>query len=126
MEELTDIKKFPKVEIEFNPKIPLLKKAPDKSKIDVRYGLLSPFAFAHIYWDPKILEVIYDIEEPILNEQEIKYKGEVISAMSEIINFEQIIEKEKEALLDYLDRTFKILAIELGMKMNYESYKKIF
>ncbi len=126
MIENTDISKFPKVEIDFNPKIPLLKKTPDKSKINIRYSLISPFAYAHIYWDPQKFEVFYNIEEPMLTEQEMKYKNEIISAMNEIINFEEVIEKNKDSLLDYLDKMFKVLAIELGMTMNYESYKKIF
>jgi len=121
-----DISKFPKVEIDFNPKIPLLKKTADKSQIDVRYSLISPFAYAHIYWDPQKLEVFYNVEEPMLNEQEMKYKNEIISAMNELINFQEVIEKSKDSLLDYLDKMFKVLAIELGMTMDYESYKKIF
>jgi len=124
--ENTDIAKFPKVEIDFNPKIPLLRKIADKSHVNVRYGLISPFTFAHIYWDPKLFELVYDIEEPILNDQEKKYKEEIISAMKEIINFEKVVEKSRDALLDYLDKMFKVLAVELGMTMNYESYKKIF
>lgn len=126
MAEDTNISKFPKVEIDFNPKIPLLKKTSDKSQINVRYSLISPFAFAHIYWDPQKFEVFYNIEEPMLNEQEMKYKDEIISAMNEMINFEEVIEKNRDSLLDYLDKMFKVLAVELGMTMNYESYKKIF
>ena len=42
----------------------------DKTKINVRYTLISPFAFAHIYWDEKISELVYDIEEPILTQEE--------------------------------------------------------
>ncbi len=126
IKENTDISKFPKVEINFNPKIPLLKKIADKSHVNVRYGLISPFAYAHIHWDEKRFELVYDIEEPILNNQEIQYKNDLISAMKEIINFEKVVEKKKESLLEYLDKMFRVLAVELGMTMNYESYKKIF
>ncbi len=122
----TDIRNFKKVEIDFNPKVPLLKRVVDKTKIDVRYSLIAPFTFAHIHWDEKTFEVVYDIEEPLLDEKEKKYKEEIISAMIEMINFEEVVEKSKESLMDYLDRTFKILAVELGMSMSYESYKKIF
>ena len=43
-----DIKSYPKVEIDFNPKVIPLKKVQDKSKIDVRYSLIAPFTYAHI------------------------------------------------------------------------------
>ena len=43
------IQDFPRVKIDFSPEIPPLKKIADKSKIDVRYCLIAPFAFPHIY-----------------------------------------------------------------------------
>jgi len=121
-----DIKNYPRVEIDFSPKIPPLKKVSDKKKIDVRYGLISPFAFAHIFWDAKISEIVYKVEEPILNEVEEKYREEIISAMRDLINFDQIIEKSQGVMLEYIDRTFKLLATELSLEISYESYKKIY
>ena len=47
------IQDYPRVMINFSPKIPPLKKSQEKTKINVRYALITPFAFAHIYWDPK-------------------------------------------------------------------------
>jgi len=120
------IENFPKVQINFNVKAPILKKIKDKTKVDIRYSLIAPFAFAHIYWDVKNFELVYEVEEPILNEQEAKYKEEIISAMSEMVNFEEVIEKNQENLLNYLDKMFKTLAVELGMNMTYETYQKIF
>ena len=117
---------YPRVAIDFSPKIPPLKKVEDKTKVNVRYCLISPFAFVHIYWNPKISELVYEIEEPLLNEKETAYKEKIIAAMRDMINFEGIIEKEKETLLEYIDKRFKILAIELGMEISYESYKKVY
>jgi flagellar protein FlaI len=122
----SDVKSFPKVAIDFNPKIPAIKKIKDKTQVDIRYSLIAPFTFAHIHWDPKNFELVYDVEEPILDEQEAAYKEEVISAMNEIINFEEVVDKRQETLLDYLDKMFKVLAVELDMKLTYESYQKIF
>jgi len=122
----SDIQNYPRVQIDFSPEIPPLKKVIDKTKIDIRYCLISPFAFAHIYWDPKIYELLYKIEEPILNEKEKKEKKEIISAMRNMINFDSIVEKNNEALLEYIDQRLKIIATELRMNMSYESYKKIY
>ena len=66
------IKDYPRVKVNFNPDIPPLKKVKDKTKIDVRYAVITPFAFVHIYWDQKEYEVRYEIEEPILTETEKK------------------------------------------------------
>ena len=120
------IQNYPRVEIDFNPKVPPLKKIKDKADINVRYPLISPFAFAHIHWDPKSYEVIYDIEEPILNDYEKEKLREIHTAMKEIINFNTIVDKKKETLMEYIDRNFKFLAVELGIDLSYESYRKIY
>ena len=125
-EKNTGIQSYKKISINFSPVIPPLKKVKDKTKVDVRYCLISPFAFAHIHWDPKIYEIVYEIEEPLLNEEENKYKEQITSTMRDMINFDSIVIKSEEALMDYIDRRFKFLAIELGLNISYESYMKIY
>jgi archaeal flagellar protein FlaI len=117
---------YPRVQINFSPKIPPLKKVKDKTKIDVRYCVISPFAFVHIYWDPEIYEVVYEIEEPILTEEEEKYREQVTEAMRDVINFYTVVESKQEALLEYIDKRFKIFAVEFGWDLSYETYKKIY
>lgn len=117
---------YPRPAIDFAPKIPLLKKTRDKTNINIRYCLVEPFAFVHIYWNPKIYELVYEVEEPILDETEISYKDEIIKAMREIVNFDTVVKKDLDSLLEYIHQRFKILAIELGINLNYESYRKIF
>ena len=124
--DVLDIQNYKKVDIDFSPIIPELKKINDKTQINIRYCLVSPFAYAHIYWNPKIYELVYEIEEPILNKEEEEYRVQLISAMRNIINYESIIEKNQEELLKYIGNRLKILAIELGINFSYESYKKIF
>jgi flagellar protein FlaI len=46
--------------------------------------------------------------------------------MREMINFESVIHKNTESLLEYINKRFKLLAIEIGMDISYESYKKIY
>ena len=125
-EQKAGIQNFPKVEIDFSPAIPHMVRIEDKTKIDIRYALISPFAFAHIYWDEKSYEVLYDIEEPLLNSIEQEYLKRILEAMREMINFDIIVEKDLGGLLDYIDQRFRFLAIELGIDMSYDSYKKIY
>ena len=117
---------YPKVEIDFSPRIPPLRKMPDKTKINVRYSLIAPFAFAHIHWDPKISEVVYEVEEPLLDENERIYYDQLKIAMRDLINFDIIVDKDQQALLDYIDKRLRILLTELGINISYESYEKIF
>jgi len=117
---------YPQVAIDFSPRIPKLKKEKDKSKINVRYCLVAPFAYVHIYWDPKEYEVVYHVEEPILDKKETQYMEQLISAMKNMINFDEVIHRTRDALFEYIDKRFKMFAIELGMDLSYESYKKIY
>jgi len=117
---------YEKVEIDFSPKIPALKHISDKTKINVRYALISPFAFAHIHWNAESFEIIYDIEEPILSEKEKSYKDEIKKAMRETVNFDIIVKKDLKSLTDYIHKTFKKLLVELGIYISYETYKKIY
>jgi archaeal flagellar protein FlaI len=120
------IQAYPRVEIDFNPKFPPMKKMKDKTQINVRYSLVAPFSFAHLYWDPKEFELIYKIEEPELDETEQKYREEITKAMKEVIDLEDIVEKNQDKLLDYIDQAFKTIATELHINIDYESYKKIY
>ena len=126
MNKVSSIQNYPRVQIDFFPERPPLKKVIDKTKVNIRYCLISPFAFAHIYWDPKLYELIYKIEEPILDETEKENKKEIISAMRNMINFDSVVQKNNEALFEYIDERLRIIAIELGINISYESYKKIY
>jgi hypothetical protein len=126
MTQKVSIKNYPQVEINLNPVVPPLKSYKDRTKIDVRYCLVSPFAFVHIYWDSKIYEVVYEIEEPILDKEEERKKEEIILAMRNMVNYETIVEKNQKKMLEYIDKKFKMIALELDIEISYESYKKIY
>lgn len=122
----SNIQNYQRVLINFSPNIPKLERISDKTKINLRYNLIYPYASVHIYWEPKISELVYEVEEPVLDDQEKIYRDEITNAMRDIINFDTIIEKDPEHLMEYIDKIFKLLAIELRLNISYESYKKIF
>ncbi|MBU2503795.1 MAG: type II/IV secretion system ATPase subunit [Nanoarchaeota archaeon] len=123
---MAGIKDYPRVAMDFSPEVPALKRVKDKTTIDVRYSVISPFAFIHIYWDPKIYEVVYSIEEPILDQTEVYFREQILTAMRDMIDFDTIVEKDLDSLLNYIDQRFKMIAFELGINMSYETYKKIY
>ena len=117
---------YPVVAIDFTPRVPPIKKVKDRTKIDVRYCLVSPFAYVHIHWDPQEYEVVYEIEEPLLTKEESAIREKVVKAMRSMINFKELIAGNSETLFEYIDKRFKLIAIEMGMELTYESYKKIY
>ena len=112
--------------INLNPSLPSLPKTRNKRQLDIRYMLISPFASAHIYWDNKINEVIYELEEPILREDEKSALHQIESAMLELINVNVAVEKTVEATTEYIDKTARLLIEELNIAIDSESYNKIF
>ena len=120
------IQNYPRVQIEFNPRIAPLRQIKDKTKLDIRYPLISPFAYVHIYWDQKRYEIVYELEEPVLDDYEAKIKEQITSTMKDVVDYEAIVENNVEKLLEYIDKRLKLLAVELDIKLSYESYTKIY
>ena len=112
--------------IDLNPVFPALPRMDDKTKLDVRYALIPPYSFVHIYWNSKNQELIYELEEPLLNEEEKEVLERIETSMREVININVLIEKTTEAMIDYIDKTSGLLISELNLKIGEETYKKIF
>lgn len=112
--------------INTNPVIPALPRYDDKKKINVRYMLIPPYASAHIYWDENINELVYDIEEPILQDSEKATLEKLEKAMLELININVAVENTLEATTEYIDKTARLLISELNLNIGKETYAKIF
>lgn len=112
--------------IKLNPLIPSLKKDVDKSAVNVRYALIPPYAFAHIYWDMNVGNLVYDVEEPMLNVNEKRILNLVKQALQEIININYLNKKSQEEILNYIDKSIKLISSELSIFISQETYPKIF
>ena len=58
------------IAINLSPTTPPLPRFEDKKSVDVRYILIAPYVSAHIYWNKELSELVYELEEPILNDRE--------------------------------------------------------
>lgn len=105
------------------PPLPVLK---DKTKIDIRYALISPYVSVHIYWKAKENELVYEVEEPLLNRKQREMLKNIQEAMTEIININVIVEKTPEGMANYINETSKLIINELGMDITQEDYASIF
>ena len=123
---MADTNEFQDIEININPGIPALPRLEDKTKVDVRYALIAPYAFVHIHWDKTLSELIYELEEPLLDENEKEVLETLEKNMREVININVLVEKTPEAEIEYLNKTTSLLISELNLKVSSESYKKIF
>ena len=114
------------IDLDLNPQTPQLQQFKTKKEIDIRYAVIPPYAYIHIYFDDKIGEVVYEIEEPKLSNEEQKILKDLQLGIQEIIDISFLKEKSQEVLLDYLKTSSQILLSELSIKIEEESYKKIF
>ncbi len=114
------------IQINLNPSIPNLPKLKDKKSVDIRYLLIAPYAIAHIHWDDKLNELVYDLEEPPLDDYEKSILAKVESSMLELININVAVDNTLEATMTYIDKTAKLLIDELNIKITKKSYDKIF
>ncbi len=113
-------------ELNFNPRVPVIPRVPDKENVDLRYILIAPFASVHIFWDESLKELVYELEEPVLDEGERLNLDKIENAMTEMLNFSVIIDNDKEALIEHIDKTARVVISELGLRVEEESYEKIF
>ncbi|MEM3122287.1 MAG: type II/IV secretion system ATPase subunit [Candidatus Pacearchaeota archaeon] len=112
--------------IDTTPPVPALPMIKDKTQIDVRYALISPYTTAHISWDENASELKYEVEEPILEEYEKEILKRIEDGMQEIVNVNVVVEKSQQAILEYIDKTTRLLIEELNLKVSESLYVKLF
>ncbi len=114
------------VPLNITPQIPALPKIDDKTKIDVRYLLIPPYASAHLYWNAGEKELMYEVEEPVLTNDEKLALEKIEIGMLELLNVNVVVDKTLEATTAYVDKTARLLIGELNLKVSEESYQKLF
>ncbi|MBI2499024.1 Flp pilus assembly complex ATPase component TadA [Candidatus Woesearchaeota archaeon] len=97
----------------------------DKTKLNIRYPLIAPFAYAHIFWDEKRHELIYQVEEPILNSDEQRVLAILEKGIEELINISFIAIKSSEVIIKYLEENVKVLLNEYRIKVNKNTLLKL-
>ena len=97
----------------------------DPRQLNIKYPLIPPYTFAHIYWDESNTELVYDIEEPELTEKENETLILLEDGIKELINLSFISVKDKDTVLLYLEKNIKVLLTELSIELTNESFVKI-
>ena len=114
------------ISINTSPLIPALSRMEDKRKVDIRYSLISPYANCHIYWDAKVKELVYDLEEPILSDDEEMALKRLEEAMIELVNINMVVDRTTESMVEYIDKTARLVIEELNLKLAEQTYEKLF
>lgn len=94
-------------------------------KIDVKYPLIPPYAYAHIYWDAKEQELMYAVEEPVLSEEEKKILKTLEEGVKELINISFLNIQETNKVIEYLEKNLKVLLAEYKISITKETFLKM-
>ncbi len=111
--------------IKKNEEVISLPEIVDKRKLDIKYPLLEPYAYAHISWDKENNELVYFVEEPKLDESEKKNLEVLENGIKELINISFINIKKIETVIVYLEKNLRALIVEFGLKISEDSFLKI-
>jgi len=111
--------------IEPNTEIVDLPDIKDRTSINVRYPLIPPYAYAHIFWDNQQKELMYTIEEPQLSESEKEILRLIMLALEEMINISTVKVEKVNMVIKYLEKNVQSILVELGTKVSKETYLKL-
>jgi len=115
------------IKINLNPRVPSIPKFDNKADIDVRYMVISPYVSIHIHWKEEAGEVVYDVEEPILDEEDKENLSSIEEAMREVVNIDMLSgENTADGLIDYIENTARTVSSELGLSIKEDDFKKMF
>lgn len=101
---------------------------PDKEnirEIDIRYSLLAPFADAHIAWDDDEEELVYNVDEPTLNDHERELFERIKGALEQKIDVSLESLDTRDKVLGYLEQKIDEVTKELGIRLSEEEKTKL-
>lgn len=122
--EVGPVEEKPVFNIDIKPIIPSFPEV-EKEKINLKYPLIPPYAYAHIFWDSQNKELVYFIEEPVLNQEQQRILEVLEEGIKELINISFISVKSNETIIKYLEKNLRILLNELRIEISKDSYLKI-
>ncbi len=111
--------------IEPNLNIVELPSIKEKKNINVKYPLMAPYAYAHIFWDQNKKELVYNIEEPDLSKSEKEILRLIMLALEEMINISLVKVENPSQIIEYLEKNVQSILVELGTKVSKDTYLKL-
>jgi archaeal flagellar protein FlaI len=112
-------------QIDTRPTIVELPPLSERNKINVRYPLVAPYAYAHIYWDNNENELLYVLEEPALSSTEQEILRLIQLALEEMINISYSHATKLNMIIGYLEKNVQAILVELGTKVSRTTYLKL-
>jgi len=114
---LPEVEKSKKINSEWEP--------PEMEKIDMRYALIEPYAYASIHWDGKNNELVYSVIEPPLTDREKKILEQLKEMISDLLDINLMEATNTKELQQYLKKKIDQLIRDYEIKVSEVEYWKI-
>ncbi len=111
--------------LEANEEIVELPEFAEKKDIDVTYDIFIPYSSVHIHWDSLNHELVYEINEPVLDSREKEVFTLVEEGIRELINLSFLQVHDNDIVLDYLEQNVRIILTEFQITVSNETFKKV-
>ena len=102
-----------------------IKRPRNITQTDIKYPIIEPFAYAHIYYDKNENSLIYEVIEPKLSENEKKNLKKIKDALIDLIDIDPAVIKDEKKLFEYLFPLIRRVLKELRIKLKREEFYKV-
>ncbi|MDD3263813.1 MAG: type II/IV secretion system ATPase subunit [Candidatus Nanoarchaeia archaeon] len=96
----------------------------NRENLSVRYPLIKPYSFVKIYWNSEVEELLYEVQEPQMDENLYDIFKVVKGGLEELINI-KFTGTDTGKLIDFLQQTVESILLELGLKLENSNFLKI-
>ncbi len=111
--------------ISFPTEMPKLPEAKELTTIDVRYTVIEPYVQIHVYWDTVSHELMYDVEEPKLDDKEKEALKIIEEGLNELINISYVNMTSEQKIIEFLEKNVRVIMSEFSMKLSTETFIKV-
>jgi len=108
-----------------NKNINILENIKDITKMNIKYSLIQPFAYANIYWDEKEKDLIYKVIEPSLENEEKEIYEKIKNNLTHYLDIDINKLKSKEEQLEYLKKKVVKIMEDLGIQLKPGQFTRI-
>lgn len=94
-------------------------------RMDVKYPLLEPYAYAHIVWDNEKKKVLYSVVEPELTKDEEAVLKKLEASLTESIDAKFSSFTDRSKSIDYIEKKVKKILVETGLDIPLHLYGRL-
>ncbi|NOR84491.1 hypothetical protein GQ473_00085 [archaeon] len=106
-------------------KVVLIPNIKSMEELDVKYPLIPPFTYAHLYWSDEDKEIIYSIIQPELDTVEKELVLKIEEGLSKVLEKDLTTLKKKSELIDYIQKKTLEIIEEYGLKFKPGQYTRV-